>query len=94
MSFAYVGPPLFGVVLGKRQELDSAFGIRDCEHFPRAFEDRELAGIADVRRFLFLGPRQLQNPFDFIADITEAPRLTAIAVDSKFVTSERLLHEV
>src|ERR1035441_3947280 len=59
-----------------------------------ALQYSELARVADVDGVVLLGPRQAQNAFDFIGDVTETARLGAVAINSKRFAQQGLLQEV
>ena len=59
----------------------------------RAFQNRELFGIAEIDGKMFLAARQAHDPFDQIVDIAEAARLAAVAVDGQRLAAQRLHHE-
>src|SRR5690242_6983883 len=68
-----------------RQRLEDELAGRsgDLQHVLRELEDRELAGVADVDRQVLLALGEEDDPADQVVDVTEAPRLRAVAVDGQ-----------
>src|SRR6266568_6399942 len=78
----------------KLVEANPALGARDRDYAMRAFENCELVGVADVHRKVLVGLRQSQESFYFIADVTEAAGLRAVAIHGEVVATQGLLHEI
>ncbi len=91
---ADVGFAQLRIILGQRAVLDPALAAGEREDFLGEFQDRDLAGVADVDRLVEVHEEQADDALDEIIDVTKAAGLRAVAVDRQRFAAQGLAHEI
>src|SRR5262249_6370825 len=90
-----IGLAPFRVILREVLVDDRALGVADQgDDLLGELQHGDLGGIAEVHRLGEVGLQEPVDAVDQVADVAEAPRLLAAAVDGDRLAAEGLSHEV
>src|SRR3989338_2431055 len=95
VSFADIGSALSGIIHGEWVEFQTTGGsLQVRQHLLRNLQDGALIRIAEIHGIVEVAVHQPENPLDEIADVTEAARLTAVAIDGQWLVPQCLPDKV